>query len=469
MRPRLPAPLAVLAALAVSAVLAGCSTTATPAGGARSPKPAPAPSTAASRAAVLSATDWPTYHRNAARTGVAPAEPAAGLLAIAWRRHLDGAVYGQPLVVGSTVIAATEGDSVYGLDRTSGRVLWRVRLGTPVPLSKLPCGDINPLGITGTPVYDPATGLVYAVAETTGYHHMLAGIAVSSGKLRFLRNIRTPDGHPFADQQRPALALDRGRVYVAFGGLAGDCGPYIGSIVGIPVSGHGAMVSYRVPTTRQGGMWEAGGPVVAPDGTIYIASGNGAALAPPWDGSDSVTALTPSLRRTGIFAPTTWPADNAHDLDLGSSSPALLSDGQILTVGKRGVGYLLNADHLTGVGSQVAEAPVCSAYGGMAVVGTVVYVPCEGGGMAAVNTSGSTIKVLWRGPAAAEGSPVLGGGAVWVPDWNAGVLYELSPASGHVRHRIRLGSPLPHFASPSLSGPLVLVGTLHGVVAVTGA
>jgi outer membrane protein assembly factor BamB len=465
MRPRL------LAVLALIVAAAGCSTTAAAGGGpsAHPPTPSAAPSTAASPAARLSAADWLTYHRDAARTGVAPARPAAGPLAIAWRRHLDGAVYGQPLAIGDTVIAATEGDSVYGLDRATGHVRWRVRLGTPVPLNKLPCGDIDPLGITGTPVYDPATGLAYAVAETTGFHHMLAGIAVSSGKLQFLRNIPTPDGHPRADQQRAALALAGGRVYVAFGGLAGDCGPYRGSVVGVPASGHGALVSYRVPTAREGGIWAAGGPVAGPDGTIYVAVGNGASTAPPWDHSDSVTALSPTLHLTGIFAPTTWPADNASDSDLGSSAPGLLSDGQILTVGKRGTGYLLNANHLTGVGSQVTQAPVCNAYGGMAVLGKVVYVPCEGGGMAAVDTAGNRIKVLWRGPAAAQGSPVLGGGAVWVPDWNAGVLYQLAPATGHVRHKIHLGSLLPHFASPSLSGLLALVGTLHGVVAVSGA
>jgi hypothetical protein len=218
MRPRLPA-LFVLPAL--FAVLAACSTPAIANGGTPLGKPSSAPATAPSQTARLAATDWPTYHRDAARTGVAPAQPAAGRLAIAWRRHLDGAVYGQPIVVGNTVIAATEGDSVYALDRTSGHVRWRVRLGTPVPLSKLPCGDIDPLGITGTTVYDPATGLVYAVAETTGYHHMLAGITLSTGKLRFLRNVPTGDGQPRYDQQRAALALDRGRVYVAFGGLDG--------------------------------------------------------------------------------------------------------------------------------------------------------------------------------------------------------------------------------------------------------
>ena len=463
MRPRLSATLALFG------IMTSCSTAAPAGSHAGSPAPSAAPATTASQPVKPGASDWPTYHRDAARTGVAPARPAAGPLSIAWRRHLDGAVYGQPLVIGNTVIAATEGDSVYALDRASGRIRWRVKLGTPVPLSKLPCGDIDPLGITGTAVYDPATGTVYAVAETTGYHHMLAGIVVSSGKLRFKRNIPTPDGHPRADQQRAALALARGRVYVAFGGLFGDCGPYRGSIVGVPASGRGAMVSYRVPTAREAGMWAAGGPVAGPNGTIYVAAGNGASTAPPWDHSDSVTALTPSLRRIGAFAPSTWPADNASDLDLGSSAPALLGDGQILTVGKRGIGYLLNAHHLTGVGSQLTQAPVCAAFGGMATVGKIVYVPCISGGMAAVNTSGTKIKVLWRGPGAAQGSPVVGGGAIWVPDWNAGVLYQLAPASGHVRHQIRLGSALPHFVSPTLSGSLALVGTLNGVVAVRGA
>jgi outer membrane protein assembly factor BamB len=468
MRPRL------FVTLVLFVVLAGCSTTAAAGGGAGSsssarPAPSTAPATSASQTAKPGATDWPAYHRDAARTGVDPAAPAAGPLAIAWRRRLDGAVYGQPLVIGSTVIAATEGDSVYGLDRATGAVRWRVHLGTPVPLSKLPCGDIDPLGITGTTVYDPATGLVYAVAETTGFHHMLAGIAASSGKLSFLRDIPTGDGHPRYDQQRAALALDRGRVYVAFGGLDGDCGPYRGSIVGVPASGSGALVTYTVPTAREGGMWGAGGPVVGPNGTIYVGVGNGAATAPPFDDSDSITALSPLLKRVGVFAPSTWASDNASDADLGSSAPSLLSDGFMVADGKNGNAYLLNAKHLTGVGAQVALAPVCAAFGGMATQGTVVYVPCISGGTAAVNTSGSKIRVLWRGPAAAEGSPVLGGGAVWVPDWNAGVLYQLSQANGQVRHQIHLGSQLPHFASPSLSGRLVLVGTLHGVVAVSGA
>jgi len=466
-----PAVLTCSVVLALSGALAGCSTATTTGSPAATPAAQPGtarPSPTGSPAA-LAATDWTTYHRDAARTGAAPASPAAGRLSIAWRRHLDGAVYGQPLVVGGLVIAATEGDTVYGLDRATGQVRWHVHLGTPVPLSALPCGNIDPLGITGTPVYDPATRLVYAVAETTGFRHVLAAITVPAGKLAFTRDVPTPDGNPRYDQQRAALALDRGRVYVAFGGLLGDCGPYQGSINGVPAPGQGPIVSYKVPTAREAGMWGAGGPVVGPDGTIYVSAGNGAATGPPFDGSDSVTALTPALRRTGIFAPTTWAADNAGDRDLGSTAPGLLDSGLILADGKSGTGYLLNSSHLTGVGSQVAQAPVCAAFGGMATTRTTVYVPCISGGMAAVNTAGNKIKVLWRGPPGAQGSPVLGGGAVWVPDWNAGVLYELDPGTGHVRHQIKLGSALPHFASPSLSGPLALIGTMHGVVAVRGA
>src|SRR5579875_2919064 len=315
-----------LAALAAAAAVAGCSSA--PAARHAAPRPGTAPPAARARPA-----DWPMYHLNPERTGDAPGLPPAGPLRIAWRASLDGAVYGQPLVIGSTVTAATENDSVYGLSRATGRVLWRAHDGTPVPLSGQPCGDISPLGITGTPVYDPATRLVYAVTQTTGSRHYLIGVRVSDGSIEVRRQIPAPDHHPAYDQQRGALALLGGTVYVAFGGHFGDCGPYRGSVVGVP------------------------------------ASGNGAATSPPYDDSDSVTELTPALRRVGIFAPSTWAADNAADLDLGSMSPALLPGGRLLQAGKRGTGYLLSSVRLGGVGGQLAQAPVCpgtGAYGGAA-------------------------------------------------------------------------------------------------------
>ena len=170
---------------------------------------------------------------------------------IAWRARLDGAVYGQPLLVGNLVIAATENDSLYALAQSTGRLVWRAHVGTPVPLADLPCGNIDPLGITGTPAYDAGNGLVYAVAETSGYHHVLVGVSVANGARKVQRDIPAPDGQPRYDQQRPALAIGDGRVYVAFGGLYGDCGPYRGSVAGVPLSGSGPIVSYVAPTPRE--------------------------------------------------------------------------------------------------------------------------------------------------------------------------------------------------------------------------
>jgi polyvinyl alcohol dehydrogenase (cytochrome) len=414
------------------------------------------------------AAQWPQFGNDAARRGVATGIPAAGHLSVAWHKGLDGAVYGQPLVVGGLVIAATENDSFYALNQATGSVVWRTHVGTPVPLSALPCGNIDPLGITGTPVYDRDNGLVYGVAETTGYRHVLFGLSAATGQLKVERDIPAPDGQPRYDQQRPALTIEDGRVYVAFGGLDGDCGPYIGSVVGVPVSGGGPLVSYQVPTRREGAVWGTAGPVTGPDGTLYVSVGNGAATGGSYDGSDSVTALSPDLHRTGIFAPTTWADDNANDLDLGSTQPALLPDGMLLAVGKRGTGYLLRASHLGGIGGEVAQHDVCTAYGAAAVSGTTVYEPCEHGGMAAVATAGSTIRVLWRGPDSAWGSPVLGGGAVFVNDWTAGTMYELNPATGAVRDSLSLGGALPHFSSMSLVGPWAFVGTMNGVTAVRG-
>jgi len=433
--------------------------------------PAPPERTLAtgSGAGAYPAAAWPTFGRDAARSGVAVGVGTAGPLSISWRAHLDGAVYGQPLLVGSLVIAATEDDSLYALDRSTGRVVWRTHVGTPVPLADLPCGNIDPLGITGTPVYDQGNGLIYAVAETSGYHHVLVGVSVATGTIRVERDIPAPDGEPRYDQQRPALTIEDGRVYVAFGGLYGDCGPYRGSVVGIPLGGGGPLVSYVVPTSREGAIWGTAGPVTGPNGTLYVSVGNGSVTSAAFDGSDSVTALSPTLRQVGIFAPVTWYQDSQGDLDLGSTQPALAGTGMLLALGKSGTAYLLNPAHLGGVGGQMAQARVCPAYGAASVDGSTVYEPCEQGGMAAISVAGDHIRVLWRGPASAWGSPVIGGGAVWVTDWSAGTLYELSQATGAVRYSLSLGTALPHFASLSMTGSHAYLGTNDGVTAVAGA
>ena len=257
-------------------------------------------------------------------------------------------------------------------------------------------------------------------------------------------------------------------MYVAFGGLYGDCGPYRGSVTGIPLGGSGPMISYVVPTPREGAVWGTAGPVTGTDGTLYVSAGNGEQTGAGYDGSDSVIALSPELHRTGVFAPSTWADDNAHDLDLGSTQPALLPDGMLLADGKRGVAYLVDSAHLGGVGGQMAQAAVCEAYGGAAVQGSVVYEPCAQGGPAAVSTAGHTIRVLWRGPAQAQGSPVIGGGRVWVTDYQGDTLYELDQATGATTASLALGVALPHFSSMSMTGSHAFLGTMEGVVAVGG-
>jgi outer membrane protein assembly factor BamB len=436
----------------------------------------------ASPAGTASATgaNWPEYDGNPARSGVATGVPAAGPLTTAWSAQLDGAVYGQPLVVGDEVIAATENDSVYALNRVTGKTIWRTNVGPPVPRSALHgCGNIFPLGITGTPVYDAGNGLVYAVAEVTGYHHMLVALDATTGALAVRRDMDSPTtaNQPAYNQQRPALAIDDGRVYASFGGLSGDCGAYQGGVVSAPLAGNGPLASWHTPTSREGAVWGPGGPVVDQDGDLWISTGNGAAesSADSYDGSDSVTELSPSLQRLAYFAPSTWATDNANDKDLGSTMPVLAAGNTVFVLGKGGVGYLLDGAKPGGIGGQLAEQNICAAFGAAAVSGSTVYEPCRNGPLTAVEVSAAnkTIKVLWRGPSGTDGSPVVGGGAVWVTKYaqsgsGGGTLYELNQATGQVEQQISISQGMPHFSSLSLSGGSAYVSTLTGITAING-
>ena len=145
-------------------------------------------------------------------------------------------------------------------------------------------------------------------------------------------------------------------------------------------------------------------------------------------------------------------------------SPALVN-GFVFIAGKRGTGYVLRADHLGAVGGQVAQADICKAFGGSAVSGDVVYVPCVDGPRAVRVDQAGQPQVLWRATVPARGSPVLGGGALWVVDYQAGLLYLLDPGTGAVREKLSIG-PAPHFASPTLAGGQAYVGTMTGVVAI---
>jgi len=469
MRSRTALPKAATVTVAVAtlaALLSACSSGgASASAGSTNPlTPTPMASTTGTPLAV-GAADWTTFHRDNARTGVAQGVARPGTLSVAWRAKLDGAVYGQPLLLGGMVIAATEGDSIYGLSPSDGHVLWHTSLGRPEPLSALPCGNIDPLGITSTLAYDPVTGSLFVLAETLGKHHLLAALDPATGGVRWSRNAEPTTGSAPDSQQRGALTVAFGRVYIPYGGLAGDCGNYVGSVVSVPTtSATGELQAYAVPTPRNGGIWTPGG-VVVHDNTLLAAVGNGAETG-TYDGSDSVLALTPDLKRADFFAPTTWAADNDADLDLGSMSPTVVN-GYVLIAGKRGTAYVMQAGHLGGIGGQLVEQQLCAAYGAAAVDGTTAYLPCHGG-IRAVTVTAKGITVLWQAnPEAAADPPAVGGGAVWSMDDVSGVLYALDQTTGKMLAQINVGKA-PHFASPTLAPGRAYVGTLDGVTAVSG-
>jgi len=424
-----------------------------------------APASASPSATPADLGDWPVYHLDAERSGYSPAFPAfRGSLSAAWSAHLDGAVYGQPLVVHGRVIAATEGDSVYALDPASGAIVWRRNLGTPVRLSSLPCGDIDPLGITGTPAYDPATNSLFAVAEVTGPHHILFALDADSGAVLWSRDVDLPGQNPATHQQRPALAVANGYVYIGFGGLAGDCGQYKGKVVGVPTSGQGATISYVVPVAREGAVWATGGPAIDAVGNLYVSTGNGSSTS-IYDGSDSVVQLSPTLSLLSRFAPASWAQDNATDADLGSTSPMLLPGGLVLIVGKSGTAYVLRQGALGGIGGQVSSAYVCGSFGAAARSGSTIFVPCENGLREIQVMADGTIAVGWKTSTGAGAPPVVGGGAVWTCNIDRGTLFALDPTTGATLASLAVGD-LPHFASPTLWQGKVFIGTLGGVTAV---
>jgi outer membrane protein assembly factor BamB len=414
--------------------------------------------------AQLTSTDWTMYHENAARTGYVAAVPDPTGLTSLWKQQLDGAVYAEPLAVNGQVIVATEHDTLYALDARTGQMRWHTSVGIPVPLSDLPCGDIDPLGITGTPVYDPQTGLVFAVAEIQGPAHMLVGVDVNTGQVKVRRLVDSTGMDSQAHQQRAALALYQGRVYIAFGGLYGDCSDYHGQIVASRTDGTGDLLTYQVPTTREGGIWATPGPIIDAQGNFYVSVGNGEATQGDWDHSDSVLRLSSTLQLEDGFAPQSWQSDNASDADLGSMGPVLLPGGLIYADGKSGQGYLLRADHLGGVGGQIQTLSLCSAYGGAAVSGQSLFIPCSDGLRQLKLTSSSQLVAGWQASQSVTGSPVIGGQTVYSLD-PSGVLYALNAVTGQVRATFSVGAT-SRFATPTLSQRSIFIGTLTGVVAV---
>jgi outer membrane protein assembly factor BamB len=386
-----------------------------------------------------------------------------GPLSLVHSIKLDGAVYASPVVAGGVIVAVTENDSVYGLD-AQGKQLWHVSVGRPSPADERACGDIDPLGITGTPVYSAQTGDVYFVAEHGGtVGHDLYALDPRTGTVRWKKGIDLPGPIPAAMQQRGALAIAGGRVWVSFGAQAGDCSDYKGRLVSMPLDGAGSPVAFDPSPNRQGGIWNAAGPAVDAAGHLYVVTANGSTFpGAAYDHTNSVLELSPSGKLLSSFAPTDWAQNNEGDVGLGSQGVALVGSQWAVLGGKSGPVYVLRQGKLGGIGGQVSATDVCLSYGGAAVDGDVVYLPCTDGTRAVRVDSAGKLRVLWHTGGSVAGSPVIGGGRVWALDQQGGVLHALDPASGQTREQVTVGET-SRFATPAIDGSLVLVPTLAGV------
>src|SRR5216117_2227108 len=293
-----------------------------------------------------------------------------------------GNVYAQPLYIeggpnGPMIIAVTESNNVYALNPTTGTVIWqRTDLGPPVT-SGLPCGNINPVGITGTPVVDLASRRLFfdALIDGTTKKHFVYSLDVDTGAT-------TPGGWPvdvnatatynginfvsLAQEERGALALVNGIVYVSYSGYLGDCGTYHGWVVGVDIN-NPSNVGGWATTAIGGGIWGHGG--VASDGTnMFVVTGNTFNTGGNWMGGEAIVRLQAGPIFTGqptdYWAPTNWLSLDNSDTDLGGVSatvvdvPGANPSQLVLALGKDGNAYLVNRNNLGGIASPVAQANV---------------------------------------------------------------------------------------------------------------
>jgi outer membrane protein assembly factor BamB len=443
---------------------------------------------------------WSTYHRDAQRSGNDPEATKPIVPVLAWQSvGLEAPIWSQPLVLGDRVYVASVGDEVYALEASTGKVVWKRSVGTPVPASELPCGDVEPtVGVVGTPVIDLELGSIYVVADrwsaiTKEAEHRLVGLSLANGEEVMSRDVDPPGADPKALLQRTALNLDKGNVVFGYGGNDGDCSDYRGAVVAAPENGGTpSFWQYRPaePVSAGGAIWATGGPAVDEAGNVYTTTGNpdppAGKEAVTFDYSDSVLKLNPSedfsadplsqpMAPLAGFEPPTWQHESNTDEDLGSAAPELLTGGLLFQAGKSATGYLIDESTM----KSVYSGPVCSensgysgSFGGDAFAGGVIYIPCENGTQAlAYSEAGKSFKPLWQGPSDAVGPPIVSAGLVWTVatgGFSGGgtKLYGLDPATGSPRYTETLPSPvIDHFASPSAAGGRLFVASGCSVTA----
>lgn len=457
-------------------VVAGCSSAPAPgasASSATSSGPAP------TGVAGVPSSSWLTYHADNARAGRAAQGLAQRKPRRLWTTDLGAAVRGQALVFDTRILAATEQNRVVALRPSDGAILWSRTVGRPLThvVGAVGCGNIDPLGITSTPVIDPTTGTIYVVAEvadTAGaVHHQLVGLDAATGAVR----VSLPADPPMPKGERPvdllqraSLAFSAGRVIVSYGGNSGDCGSYHGWVVSIDARHSGAQRSFEVASDGEGGaIWQSGGaPAIDASGNIYVSTGN-ANSGPRKGGPDPKKYTESVVKLTAKLAPVASYKDRVAggDEDLSTANPVLLPDGLVFAVGKTDIGFLLRAGDLR----PVATIPrVCGSDpdGGPAYDGTTqrLFVACRGGGIQVIDVAHRALGPRLTG---ADSSPVVLGNAMWALDSLADTVTGWNPATLKKIGSVAVGSDVPVFNSPSIytgaSSGIMLVPTTTGVTA----
>jgi hypothetical protein len=376
--------------------------------------------------------------------------------------HLDptfagstpGHVFAQPLYVANgpngrgAFYVATEGNDVYALDEVTGTVIWHTNVGIPAATSGAGCGIPPPIGITGTPAIDLPTRTLFldaAVALQPGgviATHFVHALSIDDGSERSgwpldASSLVSQDGTAFnapVQNQRAALLIVAGVVYVAYGGHVGDCGSYRGWLVGVPVKGPAGARAYATPAPG-GGIWAPGGP--SSDGTsIYATTGNARGTLATWQGNEAVMRFGPgptfSGDTTDFFAPFNWANLDQRDADLSGTGPLVVDlpggtpSRLLLALGKDAYGYILDRDNLGGVG---ATPLVLAAVDDVAIIGAAAWFslpsgtyfvvhgyfggtalcPASGmqGDLAVIKIDTSGLTPVWCGLNEGEGSPVV--------------------------------------------------------------
>jgi hypothetical protein len=353
---------------------------------------------------------------------------------------IAGNVYAQPLYIegganGPMVIAVTEANNVYALNATTGGVIWQRNLGTPVPLSRLGCGNIDPVGITATPVVDLASRALFIDAFTTPdggttKKHLIFSLNVDTGATNAGWPVDVNTAAHYSSltfdssvqEDRGALALVGNRVYVAYSAYVGDCGNYHGWVVGVDINNPGDVLAWAT-TALGGGIWGHGG--VASDGTnMFVVTGNTFNTGGNWMGGEGIIRLQAGPVWTGqttdYWAPTNWFSLDNSDTDVGGVSATIVdvpgaSPSQlVLALGKDSNAYLINRTNLGGITAPVAQANVSGINRGTSAVtyhtgqGTYIAFHNDAGTIRAYRitpTNPPTIVFAWSQSQSGRGSP----------------------------------------------------------------